>query len=103
MTRGRTPASDGTAVGLIDVVAATGRRPPDGVRLSPEQRDILRLGRRPATVVDLAAILDLPAGVVRVLIGDLSEHGLLRVHRARRERLTDEGILREVISGLRAL
>ena len=34
---------------------------------------MLRLCRLPASVADLAADLDLPLGVVRILLGDLRE------------------------------
>jgi Protein of unknown function (DUF742) len=103
VTKGRTLPSEGTAVGLIDVVAATGLQPPEGFRLGPEHRQILSLCRRPGTVVDLASDIDLPAGVVRVLLGDLSEHGMVKIYPAGRGRITDERLLRDVLHGLQAL
>jgi Protein of unknown function (DUF742) len=103
VTKGRTLPSDGTAVGLIDVVAATGLQPPEGFRLGPEHRQILSLCRRPGTVVDLASDIDLPPGVVRVLLGDLSDHGMVKIYPAGRGRITDERLLRDVLHGLQAL
>ena len=47
--------------------------------MSPEHRQILALCREPMTVVDLASDIDLPVGVVRVLLSDLSQHGIIRV------------------------
>ncbi len=38
---------------------------------------MLRLCRLPASVADLAADLNLPLGVVRVLIADLRDRGLI--------------------------
>jgi hypothetical protein len=103
VTKGRTLPSDGTRVGLIDVVTATGLQPPEGFRLGPEHRRILSLCAQPVTVVDLASDIDLPAGVVRVLLGDLSDHGMVKIYPARRGRVTDERLLRDVLHGLQAL
>ena len=61
-----------THVGLIDAVVATGEWPQPHFRPGPEQRRILELCHRPKPVVDLASETDLPVGVVRVLLGDLS-------------------------------
>lgn len=103
MTQGRTLPSEGTSFGLIDLVAATDRPPPEGFRLSPEHRRILGLSRRPVTVVDLASDLELPVGVVRVLLGDLSEHGMVQIRPARQGPVTDARLLRDVLDGLQAL
>jgi len=52
----------------------------------------------------LAADLDLPVGVVRVLVGDLLEAAHVHIHQpVPPAELPDESILREVINGLRAL
>ncbi|WP_370071397.1 DUF742 domain-containing protein [Streptacidiphilus sp. MAP5-3] len=73
--------------------------------LAPESVAILSLCRyRPQSVAEIAADLDLPVGVVRVLLGDLLDAGLIRVSRpVPPAMLPDERILREVINGLRAL
>lgn len=73
--------------------------------LVPEHLDILRLcGPGPQSVAEVAATLDLPVGVVRVLIGDLLDAELVRVTRpVPPAELPHESLLREVIDGLRAL
>ncbi|MFH0241219.1 DUF742 domain-containing protein [Streptomyces sp. HK10] len=73
--------------------------------LGPEHLDIVaRCRRAPQPVAELAAVLDLPVGVVRVLVGDLVEAELVRVTRpVPPAELPDERILRDVINGLRAL
>ncbi|HEV7625140.1 MAG TPA: DUF742 domain-containing protein [Streptomyces sp.] len=73
--------------------------------LAPEHIDIVTSCRRaPQSVAELAAGLDLPVGVVRVLIGDLIDADWVRVSRpVPPAELPDESILREVIDGLRAL
>jgi Protein of unknown function (DUF742) len=103
VAQGRTLPTDGTAVGLIDVVVTTGQLPPDGLRLTPEHRQLLAQCRQPVTVVDLASEIDLPSGVVRMLLTDLAGHGMLRILKARRGPVTDQRILRDVLDGLQAL
>ena len=45
----------------------------------------------------------LPVGVVRVLLGDLIEEGLLRILPAQRKPHTDQRLLRMVLDGLQSL
>ncbi|MFG1999030.1 DUF742 domain-containing protein [Spirillospora sp. NPDC048911] len=104
MVRGRTRPR-GESFDLIAVVAATGERPGDRLRYSPEHTRILRRCADPVSVVDLASEIGLPLGVVRVLLGDLRDEGLLAVV-ATIEPAGDRpnvGVLREVLNGLRAL
>ncbi|AYY14688.1 DUF742 domain-containing protein [Actinobacteria bacterium YIM 96077] len=77
----------------------------DEPTLSPEQLTLLRICRRqPQTVTDIASESNLPLGVVRVLLGDLLDAGLIYVTRpVQPTQLPDTHILREVIDGLRAL
>lgn len=105
MTRGRT-RPEGAGFELIAVVAATGVPPGDRLRYSPDHARVLRGCARPVTVVDLAADLGLPLGVVRVLLGDLRDKGLVAVvdeARPAEGRRPSSGVLREVLNGLRAL
>lgn len=71
--------------------------------LSPEHRQVLAHCGRPITVVDLASDIDLPVGVVRVLLSDLSQHGIVRVLATPRGPVTNERLLRDVLDGLHAL
>ncbi|MEU3821338.1 DUF742 domain-containing protein [Streptomyces sp. NPDC030392] len=107
MTGGRTRPGAGTArFDLIALVAAAPEPPTaDDLLLGPEHRVLMALCRTATqSVADLAAESDLPVGVVRVLLGDLLEAGLVTVHRpVPAAELPDEQILREVINGLRAL
>ncbi len=77
----------------------------DGPTLNPEQQRILRLcEQQPSTVADIASESDLPVGVVRVLLRDLLEMGLIFINRNDdTSQQPDQHILREVINGLRAL
>jgi Protein of unknown function (DUF742) len=104
VTRGRTAPAAGTSLGLIDVVVAAPHPDlPASLRLGPEHRQILARCGRPITVVDLASDVDLPVGVVRVLLSDLSQHGIVRVLATPRGPATNERLLRDVLDGLHAL
>ncbi|MCG3041657.1 DUF742 domain-containing protein [Streptomyces fenghuangensis] len=107
MTRGRTRSATGSRIDPVAlVVAETPAGPAGGTGvLGPEHLDIVaRCRRAPQPVAELAAVLDLPVGVVRVLVGDLVEAELVRVTRpVPPAELPDERILRDVINGLRAL
>ncbi|GAA3685244.1 DUF742 domain-containing protein [Nonomuraea antimicrobica] len=100
LIRGRTRSS-GDAFDLVASVRAIGE-PGDGS--GPEQQLILRAARSPISVADLAVELDLPVGVVRVLLGDMRDHGLISVTSpSAGGSRSNERILKEVINGLRAL
>ncbi|MFE1176507.1 DUF742 domain-containing protein [Streptomyces sp. NPDC058773] len=107
MTRGRTRTAAEGRLDLIALVIAESRADDsvDDQMLSPEHVDIVALCREePLSVAELATELDLPVGVVRVLIGDLLDAGLVHVSRpVPPAELPDEKVLREVIDGLRAL
>ncbi len=103
VTGGRTMPATGGRIGLIDVVAVIRAQPIAGLRLGREHRLLLASCRRPVTVVDLASDVDLPVGVVQVLLSDLSEHGVVRVMATPRRAVADERLLREVLDGLHAL
>ncbi|MFD3451086.1 DUF742 domain-containing protein [Streptomyces sp. NPDC058691] len=109
MTRGRTSHAAEGRLDLIALVISESRSgDPDedtDRTLSPEHVDIVdRCREQPMSVAELAADLDLPVGVVRVLVGDVLEAGLVHVTRpVPPAELPDAGLLREVIDGLRAL
>jgi Protein of unknown function (DUF742) len=118
------PEPDGPHPGLVgegpadNLSEGLGEAPPDVDDYGEENADVLAdaaltpehvaivvaCRREPHSVAELAADLDLPVGVVRVLIGDLIDAEWVRVSRpVPPAELPDESILREVIDGLRAL
>ncbi|MFD5426644.1 DUF742 domain-containing protein [Streptomyces sp. NPDC127084] len=107
MTRGRTSSTTRHRLDLIALVVPEpgANDPGTDQMLSPEHVDIIELcGTVPQSIAELAAGLDLPVGVVRVLVGDLVEDALVHVTRpVPPAELPDVSILREVIDGLRAL
>jgi hypothetical protein len=104
LTRGRT-RPHGEQLDLISVVRATGRPAAVPWPMSPEHRGILRLCRDPVSVADVSSEAGLPLSVVRVLMGDLRDHGLLTVVGGGRaeEPGANVSVIREVLNGLRAL
>jgi hypothetical protein len=102
LTRGRTRPA-GAAPGLLDLVSASGRRVAETRGINPEQRQLLALCQRPVAVADLASEIDLPLGIVRVLVGDLQDKGLIAVAGQSRTGSLEEDVLRSVLDGLRAL
>ena len=71
--------------------------------LSFEYREIVELCSQPQSVAEIAALLGLHVGVVRVLVGDLSQQGWVAVHRPPAQVPHDPEIVRRVIDGLRSL
>lgn len=103
VTKGRTQPRGEQPFGLIDVVLATGERPPAHFRPGPEHRRILSLCRRPTPIADVIFEVDLPIGVVRVLLGDLAGEGMIRVIFTQSEPGTEQRLLRMVLDGLESL
>ncbi|WP_246040675.1 DUF742 domain-containing protein [Streptomyces cadmiisoli] len=107
VTRGRTRPSGRHTIDLLSQVTAVAQD--DGRPGSDHSRAaLLALVRRgPRPVVELAADADLPLTVVRVLLGDLAEAGLVRVDPPRwaatDDPATDPEILREIAARLREL
>jgi hypothetical protein len=102
LTGGRTRPS-GQRFDLLDMVRAVRGAFRELPRLTPEQADLLQLCQMPAPLAELAAGLDLPVGVIRVLVSDLRERGLVTLHRAQPAGLNDLKILQEVVDGLRRI
>lgn len=73
-----------------------------GRYLSREHRAIANLCIRPRSVAEVAALLTLPLGVARVLLGDLATDGAIRVHRTSAQP-PDLLLMHRVLAGLRRL
>jgi hypothetical protein len=78
MTGGRTGA-EGPIIALEALVSST----TEGLRMRWRYRwesaTIIELGREETAIVELAALLEVPIGVVRVLVADLREKGAVQV------------------------
>src|SRR3954469_16720968 len=95
LTRGRTRASrEGLELIAIIVTAATTSFAPAGA--GPEHLAILEMCVRPLSVAEVSAKMKLPLGVVRVLLSDLLEYGLIAVRRpGAGNRLPQERVFKE--------
>lgn len=101
LTGGRTRPT-GETIDLLALVSST-TAPVDELVLEPEYLAVLRQCRPPKPVADLASDLDLPLGVVRILLSDMREHGLITIRPPVRSRLTDPRVLKDVADALRRL
>ncbi|MCF6524665.1 DUF742 domain-containing protein [Streptomyces sp. JJ36] len=73
-------------------------------RVLPEMQAIVELCRRMRTVAEVAALLKMPLGVVRVLLSDLADQGRIRVHgTGHGTERPNRALLERVLGGLRRL
>jgi len=101
MTEGRTEPT-GRDLAIEDLVAAAAAEPPPW--LSLEHRSIAVAARETMSVAELAARVDLPLGVTRVLVGDLASQGMVTVHRAPSHAgPPNVALLEQVLNGLQRL
>jgi len=70
-----------------------------------EHREVLDLCGRPRSVAEVAALLKLPLGVAKVLLGDMAGGGLVDVHETVTSRgaVPDRDLMARVLLGLRGL
>jgi hypothetical protein len=92
----------GEVIDILAVVVPTSR-PIESLLLEPEYLQVLRQCRQPKSVADLASDLDLPLGVVRILLSDMREHQLITIRPPARHRMTDPQVLKDVADALRRL
>lgn len=103
VTAGRTRPATGS-FDLVSVVLATGPSATLGPSYGPEQVAIVQLCQHPLSVAEISAHVDLPPSVVRVLLGDLLDAGLITVRQPPPpEQQLTEDTLEAMLDGLRAL
>lgn len=73
--------------------------------MKAEYHEVIALVARPRSVAEIAALLRLPLGVAKVLLGDMAERGLIDVHRTASTdgAQPDLGLMERVLAGLRRL
>lgn len=101
-TRGRTRAA--IQLQLETLVSVAGRLS-EAEPAPLEHRTIVELCRTPRSVAEVAALLGVPLGVAKVLIGDLAETGLVTVHHTVTgiDGRAHLNLMERVLSGLRRL
>lgn len=101
VTGGRTRAHRHLAIeALVSTVSETQRL---DERTTPERREISALCREVKSIAEISALLAMPLGVARVLVGDLADEGLVYVHQPASQHRPDPMLLKKVLSGLRNL
>ena len=80
LTQGRTRSVGQDDLPLEALVTATELAVQNLPALQVERRAIIRMSMRPTSVLEIAAALEVPAGVARVLVSDLANSGFLTVH-----------------------
>ncbi len=94
----------GAPLDLLAYVVATAAAPDVMWQIQPEHRAILAHATVPISLVELASYVDLPLGVVRVLIGDLVELEAIAIQEpAAQSSAHDDHVLKAVIHALRTL
>lgn len=103
VTRGRTD-SQHYDLELETLVSTTSRGEASAPSLDFERRSIVLLCRDVLSIAEIAARLDRPLGVAKVLVGDMADDLLVIVHRqASSGGRTDLALLERVLDGLRAM
>ncbi|GAA0521468.1 hypothetical protein GCM10011581_12070 [Saccharopolyspora subtropica] len=100
LTRGRTRP---TRPDLDVVTQLVTERRAESSGLGVEHREILELCVRPLSVAEVAAYLDTPIVVVKVLASDLIERGYLVTGARPRPTRPDRKLLQAVLEGVRRL
>ncbi|HYY80533.1 MAG TPA: DUF742 domain-containing protein [Actinomycetes bacterium] len=105
MTSGRTRSDRGDQLELETLVLTTAEGAAETASLNLEQRTIAQLCQDVLSLAEVAAHLDLPVRVARVLIGDLLDGGLVAVYRPRyaEDDPLNRALLERVLHGLRAI
>lgn len=108
-------AAEGPASVRVRPYVLTGGRTRAGVHLEVEtlvsagpysagdHQHVVELCRRPVSVAEVAALMDVPIGVARVVVGDLAGQGALVVHAAGVQDVPELAFLERVLTGLRRL
>jgi hypothetical protein len=104
LVSGRTRSRGNEQLPLETLVVAEA----DGPRLAalgPAQRRIGMLCTTPLSIAEISGRLDLPLGVVRVVVGDMAVDGLVEIHRpaATESEAPDLQLLERVLNGLESL
>jgi len=102
VTRGRTEPRSKLEIEAMVVAVYNDAR--DLSLLSPESQAILETCRNWRSVAEIAAVLQMPLGVARILIADMAAEGKVRIHQPNHAQGSpDVKLLERVLSGLRKL
>lgn len=103
-TRGRTRSDIQLELETLISTSDLGRQ--QARNLQEEHYAISSMCMHPRSVAEIAALLSVPIGVARVLVGDMAESGLVIVHKTASvgdDHLPNLNLMERVLSGLRRL
>lgn len=102
-TRGRTKSGFDLAIETLVSTSQRGRE--QMALLQVEHRAVAELCEAARSVAEVAALLSLPLGVARVLLGDMAGLGVVTVHQTASSTgsVPDLALMERVLSGLRRL
>jgi predicted transcriptional regulator len=101
VTGGRTRAG---TVGLDLITLVVAMRTPDELDLLPEYARAMEVCQQPTSVVEVAAYVDLPLQVVKIMLSDLITQGLVIFRSARPTNdRPSQHVLQAVLDGIRRL
>lgn len=102
-TGGRTRPTYDLAIETLVSTSPAGREP--GAVRQYEHQAVAELCREPRSVAEIGALLKLPLGVARVVIGDMASQGTVQVHQTATGsgEHPDMALMERVLSGLRRL
>lgn len=101
ITRGRIRRVHGDLE--LEALVTTTSRGISATRLPNEQRSIVLLCRDLLSIAEIAARLRLPVEVIRTLVEDMADEGLVELHRPHRDDRPDLALLERVLYGLQNL
>ncbi|WP_223839968.1 DUF742 domain-containing protein [Saccharopolyspora pogona] len=89
----------------LETLVSTSESGPPGRLQRLEHHSVAELCQHPRSVAEIAALLNVPLGVAKVLLGDMADLGLITVHRTVSENGSKRHLLLmgRVLSGLRRL
>jgi hypothetical protein len=102
-TRGRTKSGFDLAIETLVSTSPRGRA--QVATLQVEHRAVAELCEQTRSVAEVAALLSLPLGVARVVLGDMAGLGVVTVHQTASSAgsTPDLALMERVLSGLRRL
>jgi hypothetical protein len=102
-TRGRTKSGFDLAIETLVSTSPRGRA--QAATLQLEHRAVAELCEQTRSVAEVAALLSLPLGVARVVLGDMAGLGVVTVHQTANSAgsAPDLALMERVLSGLRRL
>jgi hypothetical protein len=104
ITRGRTRPVTDREIELETLVWASSMAEPSLAAMSAHWRAVAELCREVLSLAEVAARLGVPIGVARVLIGDMTDAGLVHLQRPRHAgEGSNVALLERVLHGLRQL